>query len=137
MIQSAAIIIPKKATPADTWTRANRKWEFQLRLKPPPVVLGFGIYAGGWTVTTADKADYAAGTTAAASGYNLSQARSHLAAAGNASFGIYAGGLTDSNVTTADKADYVAGTTSAASEYNLSEARRGLAAASNSNPGSM
>jgi len=95
----------------------------------------------GTNVTTADKADYVAGSTAYAPNYNATQARANLAAAGNASFGIYMGGITVAGlgsgvkVATADKADYVAGSTSAAPAYNASQARDGLAAAGNASFG--
>ena len=102
----------------------------------------FGIYMCGRlglttnSVTRADKADYVAESTSYVAAYNASQARQGLAAAGNASFGIYMAGNTDVVVTTADKADYIAESTAAATAYNASQARSGLAAASNATPSS-
>ena len=99
-----------------------------------------GFFSGGnagSNVATADRTTYSTETTVAVTGANLSQARYHLAAAGNAEKGFFSGGKTGSNpgVATSDRTTYSTETTAAVTGANLSQARRELAAAGNAEKG--
>jgi hypothetical protein len=92
-----------------------------------------GGYTGGYVVT-ADATDFAARTTAAVAGANLSQARNVAAGfSDGARYGYTMGGYTSAYVATADATDFAARTTAAVAGANLSQARQGAAGFSDYN----
>jgi hypothetical protein len=96
--------------------------------------VGKGFFSGGTTGSVslvADRTTYATETTAAVSGANLSAARSHLAAAGNAFKGFFSGGSTGTDSAVANRTTYDTETTVAVSGANLSVARDGPSATGN------
>lgn len=104
-----------------------------------------GFFAAGaspaiaTTLATADRTTYSSETTAAVSGFSLSQARASTASVGNSDKGFFSGGQTTSPTsvaqTTSDRTTYSTETTAAVSGANLSQARAYAAAAGNSDKG--
>jgi hypothetical protein len=78
----------------------------------------------GTVVVTADATDFAARTTAAVAGANLSQARDSSAGfSDGVRYGYTMGGTTGTVVATADATDFAARTTAAVAGANLPPAR--------------
>ena len=100
----------------------------------------YGYFGGGNTwpgpiVTTVSRIDYGNDTATAATKGPLSAARKYLAAAGNASYGYFAGGGTPSDVTTVDRIDYSSDTGTTPTKGPLSQARKALGATGNASYG--
>ena len=102
----------------------------------------YGYFGGGAypplnpdQVTTIDRIDFSNETTSAP-GYNLTQARSFIAAVSSSSYGYFGGGYAPpvNIVATIDRIDFSNETTSPVTD-NLTQARYGLAACSSSSYG--
>jgi len=100
-----------------------------------------GFFSGGVTptlVAIADRTTYSSETTAAVAGANLSQARTYLAAVGNADKGFFLSGNSPAyptTVATADRTTYSSETTAAVAGANLSQGRASPRSSGNADKG--